>query len=110
MLSTPIRQHHLLMFDFGLLPEQHMSIVAENGITLAVQLINAETGAVVGKGRVTFPGKCELHFTASHKQIFEGLWYLQKRDVDGIWSCTCVDYHQASFCSHLVPFYPPVVA
>lgn len=99
----------LLMFDFGLLSKQHLQMVAKDGITLPVLLINAETGAAVREGQVTFPGEIELHFAASSKKIFEGLWYLQKRDVDGIWRCTCLEC-KGGWCPHLLPFASPVVA
>lgn len=94
---------HLLMFDFGVLSEPHMRIVATDGITLPMLLINVETGAETERGEVTFPGNVELHFAASHKQIFEGLWYMQKRDEDGIWRCTCLEC-RPGWCPHLSRF------
>lgn len=107
----PIRQHHLLMFDFGKLPEQTLKIAAGAGyFTLPAAFVDAHTGAVVREVQLNLRGPVEMHFTASRKDVFAGWWYMQQYDrAAKNWRCTCLECKQFSWCEHLVPLAAPVV-
>jgi hypothetical protein len=111
VVTSPIRQHHLLMFDCGMLSERYAAITAPNGVSLPAVYIDANTGERVREVHLNFSGKVELHFTASKKDMLAGLWYLQQYDPSGKnWRCSCLECKQGGWCPHLERFAPAVVA